>query len=166
MDRNRINYAIDGLTALAALNLVFTGFLIELVMPPGSGHERLTLLGMDRHDWGRIHFWTALACVGLVLIHVCLHWRWICTMSCRIATGKTGHAPSARARHAAGTIAVVLIVGLIAGLLALAQANLVRAPRGDAAREGRPERRLEAPRRGSIEDRHERPRRRRAPRTE
>lgn len=122
MSRNWLNFVVDLVTALAALNLVFTGLLIYLVMPPGSGHGRLTLLGADRHTWGDVHFWTAVVVLGLVVLHVALHWQWVCTMACRIAPGGRRGSPNARRRQIAGAMAVLAVVAIVGGALWAASA--------------------------------------------
>ncbi len=45
---------------------------------PGPGGDQVRqLLGLGRHDWGDIHFILALVFVGLILVHMVLHWTWI-----------------------------------------------------------------------------------------
>lgn len=43
---------------------------------PGGAQVR-RLFGLDRHDWGNIHFILALLFVFLILVHIVLHWTWI-----------------------------------------------------------------------------------------
>ncbi len=114
MNRNRLNFLVDGITALAALNLVFTGLLIYFVLPPGSGRT-MTVLNGDRHGWGDVHFWTAMVVLALVLVHVALHWPWVCMMVGRMCGG--GAALPRVKRNIAGAAAVLLIASLIGGLL-------------------------------------------------
>lgn len=125
MNRNWLNLLVDVVTALAALGLVFTGLLIYFVMPPGSGRGRLTLLGADRHVWGDVHFWIAIAVLALVIVHVTLHWQWLCTMVCRMSVTKSKGAPAKARRNLAGLAAATAVVGLMGGALLLARASLV-----------------------------------------
>lgn len=58
------------------------GFIIKYVLPPGVGGGRGHgpadyLLGMNRHDWGDVHFWIALFLLSLLILHLILHWNWI-----------------------------------------------------------------------------------------
>jgi hypothetical protein len=32
---------------------------------------------LDRHDWGALHFWIAAILLGVLAVHVFLHWRWM-----------------------------------------------------------------------------------------
>lgn len=118
MNRNWLNLFVDGLTALGAFGLMLTGLLMYFVLPPGRG-KRITLLELDRHDWGEVHLWIAFGVMGLALLHIALHWQWVCTMCCRIvAKGAT----TKRSRLIAGTMSLVLLVGIVVGLLAWADA--------------------------------------------
>jgi len=108
-------------STIGAPGLVFTGLLIYLVLPPGSGHGKMTVLGMDRHGWGDVHFWLAVAVLALVVVHVALHWQWVSTMVMRMLHRRG--APSRARRNAIGLVFVLAIAGLIAGLLWWADAT-------------------------------------------
>lgn len=57
--------------------LAGTGFLLSFRLPPGSrGGAGLAALGWGRHDWGDFHMWTAWVFIGLLVIHLGIHWRW------------------------------------------------------------------------------------------
>ena len=79
MVRNRLNYCVD---ALALLGLLTTGWVIHYTLPAGTGGRgrgvAWTLWGWTRHNWGDLHFWLAIGVVGLLLVHVVLHWGWVC----------------------------------------------------------------------------------------
>ena len=54
-----------------------SGFLLAFRLPPGSrGGHGLSVLGRSRHEWGDLHLWISCAFLVLVLVHLCLHWRW------------------------------------------------------------------------------------------
>jgi hypothetical protein len=93
MNRARLNLLVDGLAFCCAVLLAATGFVLEAVLPAGSGRlegagtgwgamERpVTLLwGWTRHDWGEIHFTLALTLLGVLCLHFMLHWRAIVCM--------------------------------------------------------------------------------------
>lgn len=55
-----------------------TGLLLAWRLPSGSrGGRGLTALGLGRHDWGDIHTWLGYGLIGLILIHLAVHWRWL-----------------------------------------------------------------------------------------
>lgn len=107
MSRTRLNLAVDALAFATFVLLTSTGVLMRWVLPPGSGH-RTTVLGLDRHDWGGVHFWISMLFLGSLAVHVLVHWRWI-------ATVVRGHP-----REGSGIRVALGIVGLLAVLAAAA----------------------------------------------
>lgn len=85
MKRTTTNFAVDALAYLSLLGLAGTGLLIRWVLPPGTGH-RYSVWGLTRHDWGDVHFYFVIAFAALVMIHLVLHWSWICAASRRLAS--------------------------------------------------------------------------------
>ncbi len=92
--QSTVNFTIDLAAFLSLLGLVFTGYIMKYVLPPGSGggygrgfrggrgvaessEQIRQLWSLGRHDWGDIHFYLAVVFVGLMVIHIILHWTWI-----------------------------------------------------------------------------------------
>jgi hypothetical protein len=82
----RINFSLD---AGLFLTFIVTGVsgLVPWLILPGGGYQggrnpfyNATLYGLSRHQWTDIHLWVSLAMMGVIAIHLVLHWRWIvCT---------------------------------------------------------------------------------------
>jgi hypothetical protein len=111
MRRTRLNFLIDFIGFVGFVFLTTTGVLMRYVLPPGSGHHS-KIWGLDRHDWGAIHFWIAAAFFFILAFHLLLHWRWIVN----VAKG--------RPRDASGYRLGLGIVGL-ATVIALSISPLV-----------------------------------------
>ena len=111
MKRSKLNFTFDAIAFAGFVFLTTTGVLMRYALPPGSRRFK-TIWGLDRHEWGDIHFWISIVFLGLLAMHLVLHWRWIIN----IITG--------RPREGSGLRAGLGIVG-IAGLLALATAPLL-----------------------------------------
>lgn len=77
MRRTVLNFITDFAALLMFLGLITTGLIVRYTLPQGTG-GRLALWGMNRHDWGGLHFWIAVSLAVLVLLHVALHWTWVC----------------------------------------------------------------------------------------
>ena len=89
MRRNSVNFVIDLVSFIDLLGLIFTGFIIKFILPPGTGgrgrlihggHGRehiKELWSMTRHEWGDIHFYLAVLFAILMVVHIILHWGWI-----------------------------------------------------------------------------------------
>ena len=101
----------DVLAFIGFVLLTTTGVLMHYLLPPGSGHFR-RIWGLDRHDWGGIHFWIAVGFLGILSIHLFLHGRWI------------GHVIRGRKKQ---NFTTRIALGVVAGvaLLALAVSPLL-----------------------------------------
>jgi hypothetical protein len=106
MKRPNVNFAVDCLGFSGFVLLSATGVLMRYVLPPGSGRSN-TVWTLDRHEWGSIHFWIAVAFLAVLACHLFLHWRWIATLL------------RGRPREGSGARVALGTVGL-AALLALA----------------------------------------------
>ena len=144
MKQNTLNFWVDLASLIVLLALVYTGFLIHYVLPPcdsctGTGcsikslpscdncpsaacsikgkpaiKAELTLWGLGRHDYGNIHFKLALAVISLMLLHIILHWSWVCTTIGNLLNLKSNRSGQ---KNLYGIILLVLIIILIAGSL-------------------------------------------------
>jgi hypothetical protein len=123
MKRPTQNLTIDTIAFIGFVLLTTTGVLMRYVLPPGSGRFK-AIWGLDRHEWGSIHFWISIVFLGILAIHLVLHWRWIVT----VITG--------RPREGSGLRAGLGVVGLV-GLLALSVAPLLSPIETTAERSGK-----------------------------
>ena len=83
MSKNRLNLLIDVVAYLGLVVLLSTGLLLMYLMPPGTGGchgeggERITLLSLSRHEWGKVHWYAAIGLIVVASVHVLLHWKWV-----------------------------------------------------------------------------------------
>lgn len=61
------------------LVLALSGFILWLVLPRGAGGGRTSFL-LLREQWLRMHDFTSVILVFLLLIHLVLNWQWIKAM--------------------------------------------------------------------------------------
>jgi len=111
MNRSSLNFIIDAVAFTGFVVLTTTGVLMRYILPPGSGHYS-TIWGLDRHEWGGVHFWISVVFFFILALHLVLHWRWIAS----VVTG--------RPREGSGLRAGLGIVGL-AAVVALAISPLL-----------------------------------------
>jgi hypothetical protein len=123
MNRKAINFTVDAVAFGCFVLLTTTGVLMRYVLPPGSGGFS-SVWGLDRHDWGALHFWIAAILFGVSAVHVFLHWRWIVS----IMRGTP--------REGSGLRVAVGVLGL-AAVVALAVAPLVSPVESSGGRGGR-----------------------------
>lgn len=76
MKRTQLNFVIDIIAFTGFVFLTTTGILLHYLLPPGSGHMT-RLWGLDRHQWGTLHFWISVIFFSTLATHLILHWRWL-----------------------------------------------------------------------------------------
>lgn len=84
MTRSKLNLVIDALLLLCIAAIAGIGLLIKYVLVPGyqrweiyGRNVSLFLWGLDRHQWGTIHFIIGLVFLALLVLHIILHWPMI-----------------------------------------------------------------------------------------
>jgi hypothetical protein len=122
MKRVNLNFIVDVVAFAGFVLLTTTGVLMRYILPPGSGHYS-TIWGLDRHEWGGIHFWVSVLFFSILALHLILHWRWIVS----VVTG--------RPREGSGFRAGLGIVGL-ATVVALASTPLLAPVERDTGDKG------------------------------
>ncbi len=84
MNKSRFQFGL--VTALVCLGLVeaFSGFVLWLALPSGGGNGRRAIeqafWGFTRHTWIDIHDWFAVALIGICVVHLAMHWKWVLRM--------------------------------------------------------------------------------------
>jgi hypothetical protein len=106
MNRTRANFLIDAIAFVAFILLTTTGVLMRYLLPPGSGHYSV-IWGMDRHEWGGVHFWISVALFAVLALHLVLHSRWIVS----VVTGRP-RSESSGVRAGLGGIGLVTVIAL------------------------------------------------------
>lgn len=78
MSRTSLNFLLDT-TLLAAFScLIFSAVVLRFVFPPGPDAKGWLLWGLNYNQWSSIQFGAvALMALG-ILLHVMLHWNWVC----------------------------------------------------------------------------------------
>ncbi len=86
MDKSKANLIINVLMFFCVTAVTGIGLLMKYVLLPGRetlavyGRKvDLFFLGKSRHEWGTIHLIIAFVFLGLMILHIVLHWKamWI-----------------------------------------------------------------------------------------
>lgn len=100
--RPRWNIIVDVTAVVIFIFLTATGLVLRYRLPPGSGRleggmgahslERpvTVLWGMARHQWGDVHFWLSVVFLGVLAMHLILHWRWFIGLVRKQPSGFSG----------------------------------------------------------------------------
>lgn len=82
-------FIVDVLLLLPFLALVWTSAVVKFVFPPGTRAAGYSLWGMSYDRWCDVRFATLAVFSVIVLIHVLIHWAWICNyLASRISRWK------------------------------------------------------------------------------
>lgn len=88
---NIINLALDVLLFLTFALLCWLAALTQFVFPGGATGDSWRLLGADVEYWRDIQFGTLCIFAVGVLVHIMLHWSWVCgVVESRFLTRGTG----------------------------------------------------------------------------
>jgi hypothetical protein len=78
MSRTMVNFWLDALLMLAFAALSIVSTIVQFVFPPGVTAKGWTLWGLSFGQWSSLQF-GLLSVLGFgILIHVMLHWTWVC----------------------------------------------------------------------------------------
>lgn len=130
ISRTAINFLLDSVLLVLFLLLAWTNVVLRFVFPRANDVSGWTLWGRSYDDWTAIQFNLFCAFGFAVLLHVMLHWSWICgVIGSRLSRwrGRT-----ARIDDASQTIyGVAFLIGVlnVVGLAIAAAALMIRAPR-------------------------------------
>lgn len=125
VSRTTVNFAVDFVLMLLVILLLFTAAVVRYVFPTPSAAAGWLLWGYGIDDWSAFQF-VLVTIIGLsVLLHVMLHWSWVCGVVLTKILGRSGRTvrPDDGQQTLWGVgmlIAVVNILGLLIGLAYLA----------------------------------------------
>jgi len=114
MEKSKLNLIIDGLLLLCIAAIVGIGLLIKYVLVAGylrweiyGRNIEMFLWGLDRHQWGTIHFIIGLVFLALLVLHIVLHWSMIIGIYSKLI-------PNRFARWITALILIIITIFLLA----------------------------------------------------
>ena len=97
MNKAKVNLVIDALLLLCVAGITGVGLLMKYMLIPGylrwevyGRNVGLYLWGLDRHQWGMIHLVIGLVFLGLLVLHVVLHWSMIVGIYYKLIPSRCG----------------------------------------------------------------------------
>ena len=76
--KTSFNFWLDVLLLLVFLLLIWSSVVVRYVFPPATMTEGWSLWGLDYLAWTDIQFVTLCLMAATVLLHVMMHWTWVC----------------------------------------------------------------------------------------
>jgi hypothetical protein len=78
MPKTTLNFLLDLLLLLTFMTLAVTAVIVRFVFPPGTQADDWILWGAGYDAWAGLWFNFVAVLALLVLVHVMLHWSWVC----------------------------------------------------------------------------------------
>ena len=78
MSRTVVNFFLDTALLIAFVLLVWCATILRFVFPPGPNADGWTLWGWDYDRWSALQFGMIGTLAVGFLVHVMLHWTWVC----------------------------------------------------------------------------------------
>jgi len=104
-----VNLLLDAALLVVFTALCFAAVVVRFVFPPGPAAAGWTLWGLDYDAWGGIQFGLVAALAVGILVHVMLHWSWVCNVIASRMAGRGGRVDDG--------LQTIYGVGLLIGLL-------------------------------------------------
>jgi hypothetical protein len=77
---SEINLLLDAALLVVFVALCAAAVIVRFVFPPGPAAKGWTLWGLDYDAWSGIQFGLLAALTVGILVHVMLHWSWVCNV--------------------------------------------------------------------------------------
>ncbi len=78
MSRTVLNFIVDSTLLIVLAAMVWTSIVVRFLFPPASSAADWRLAGWGLDRWVDLQFGLIATFSFLVLIHVMLHWSWVC----------------------------------------------------------------------------------------
>ncbi|MDD4924194.1 MAG: DUF4405 domain-containing protein [Dehalococcoidales bacterium] len=101
-----VNFLLDVIALLSILVTLVSSYILWFILPMGQGaHGELgsasgymwcntdgygitgnyiTVMNWPRYTWIDIHTWASIILLGIIILHIVLHWKWIISLTKRI----------------------------------------------------------------------------------
>ena len=129
ISRTDINFLLDGVLLLLFVLLCVCSAILEFVFPPATRAEGWLLWSKSYNEWSRAQFGILSSMTIAVLVHIMLHWSWVCGVIENRIRGKTQRktAPDDPSRTLWGVGLLILVINF-AGFAIGAAAIMIKSP--------------------------------------
>ena len=124
ISRSVLNLLVDALLLVLFCAICFVAVVLRFILPVPSAGQRWYLWGVSDLGWHALQFGLVCALALGVLIHVMLHWNWVCGVTRAQLLGRKGEG-RAKTEVLNTLIGVAVLIGVLNVIgLAVAAASL------------------------------------------
>ncbi|HWB09558.1 MAG TPA: DUF4405 domain-containing protein [Pirellulales bacterium] len=129
LSRTTINFLLDTALLLVFLAIAWTSVVLRFVFPAGTAAAGWRLWGHGFDDWSAFQFALLCAFALGVLVHLMLHWSWVCG----VVASRLSRWRGLSVRFDEGTqtlygVGLLIVAVNVVGLLIAAAALSIRMP--------------------------------------
>ncbi|MCG8405919.1 MAG: DUF4405 domain-containing protein [Phycisphaerales bacterium] len=114
LSKSAINFIVDVVLLFSFMAVLWTTSVVQFVFPAGTQAVGYTLWGHSYDTWSSIQSGTIAVFAMLVLLHLILHWQWICAFITSRLSKLTGRrflmGESSKTLYGVGTLIIVLTI--------------------------------------------------------
>ncbi|MGD9647453.1 MAG: hypothetical protein AB7U73_17195 [Pirellulales bacterium] len=122
MSRTTLNFLLDCLLLLFFLALIWVTFVLRVAFPNATAAAGYRLWGFSYDGWAGLQFALFVVLIAAVLLHIMLHWSWVCGVIANRVSRLRGQ--KARLDDGSQTIygvaALIVVVNVLGVALAVA----------------------------------------------
>lgn len=131
ISKTTINFWLDLCLLGILMFLCWTTIVVRYVFPQATQAEGWTLWGWDYLNWTDLQFGALCVLVAAVLLHVMLHWTWVCGVVSswqRKRRGAAGTGPVDGGSRTLWGVGLLIVIINVLGLAIAAASLSVQAP--------------------------------------
>lgn len=127
--RAAVNFLLDAVLLCGLLLLVWVTAVLRLLFPQPTAADGWTLWGYSYNQWAGVQFALLAGFAALILLHVMLHWSWVCGLVASRLSRLRGRSVRLDdgGRTLYGVATLIVILHLLAAAFAAAALS-IRAP--------------------------------------
>ncbi len=125
--RTILNFWLDASLLVVFFVLGVVAIILQFVFPPGTSARGWLLWGLTYGQWCSVQFGLLCLLALGVLVHVMLHWSWVCGVVARRFLGQT-QLPDDGIRTLYGVGLLIALLNLGAGAVAIAWLTIRHPP--------------------------------------